>query len=107
MTDNFKAIYKILKALEAGLDYPDFDTEQISHQTLGISKERWSKYLEMMLDAGYIKDIAIKKYVSGETVIDLSNIRITLKGLEYLTENHIMQKLYRMAKGIKEVVPRL
>lgn len=50
--DNFKAVYKILSALEKAMDYPEFD------------------------------------------------IRITLKGLEYLQENSMMKKVYNAVKGI-------
>lgn len=107
VNDNFTCIYKILRALEAGLDYPEFDTEQISYKILDISKERWSKYLEMMRDAGYINGVVIKTYITGETVVDTDDIRITLKGLEYLYENSIMQRLYKTAKGMKDVVPGL
>lgn len=31
--------------------------------------------------------------------------RLTLKGLEYLNENSLMQRAMRMAKGIKDCVP--
>ena len=55
LNDNFKCIYKILKALEKAMDYPEFDIAQISHEKLEVSKERWGRYLEMMADVGYIK----------------------------------------------------
>ena len=32
---------------------------------------------------------------------------LTLKGLEYLQENTIMQKMYNAAKGVKEVISGL
>lgn len=32
---------------------------------------------------------------------------ITLKGLEYLQENSMMQKIYKTMKGIKDVVPAI
>ena len=32
---------------------------------------------------------------------------ITLKGLEYLQENSMMQKIYKTTKGIKDVVPAI
>lgn len=104
MTDNFKFIYKILKTLESAMDCPEFDISQISHDKLGISEERWARYLEMMLDVGYIKGINLYKDCTGEINVDNNGIRITLKGLEYLTENHIMQKLYRTAKGVVDLV---
>ena len=105
--DNFKAIYKILRSLESAMDYPEFDLAQISREALGVSKERWARYIEMMADIGLIKGVRVFKNVLGETNVADGDIRVTLKGLEYLTENPIMQKLYRAAKGIKEVVPGL
>ena len=42
MTDNFKFIYKILRTLEAAMDYPEFDISQISAEKLGITSERWT-----------------------------------------------------------------
>ena len=107
MTDNFKCIYKILRTLEQAMDYPSFEFDVISNESLGISKERWNSYIEMLSDNDYVKGVIIKKYIGGEAIIDISNMRITLKGLEYLTENSIMQRLYNLAKGIKEITPGL
>lgn len=103
--DNFKAVYKILSTLEKAMDYPEFDAKQISAEALGVSEERWSRYIEMMSDVGYIKGADISRYIDGSTHIDLSNVRITLKGLEYLQENSIMQRMYKLAKGFKDIVP--
>lgn len=105
MNDNFKCIYKILKTLEAALDYSQIDIQEIGYERLEISKERWIKYLEMMVDAGLIKGIAVKQYVDGECEVINNDVKITLKGLEYLTENTIMQRMYKAAKGIKDVMP--
>ena len=105
--DNFKAVYKILSALEKAMDLPEFDIMQVGPETLGVSSERWARYLEMMSDVGYIKGVAIKRDILGETRVDATDARITLKGLEYLQENSIMQKVYRAAKGVKEITPGL
>ena len=104
MNDNFKCIYKILKALEKAMDYSEFDISQISHERLEISKERWSRYLEMMLDVGYVKGLNIYEDITGETIVENNGMRITLKGLEYLSENAIMQRMYKTAVGIKDIV---
>lgn len=103
--DNFKIIYKILSTLEKSMDLEECNLDSISAETLNISAERWNKYMEMLLDAGYIKGIRIQKYVTGETRVDADDIRITLKGLEYLSENSIMQKMYKTAKGITDLIP--
>ena len=105
--DNFKAVYKILTALEKAMDLPEFDIMQVGPETLGVTKERWSRYLEMMADVGYIKGVSIQRDILGEVRVDAQNIRITLKGLEYLQENTVMRKIYNAAKGISEIVPGL
>lgn len=103
--DNFKIIYKILSVLEKSMDLENVDIERISSNNLDISQQRWNKYMEMLLDAGYIKGVSIKKYTDGEMRVDIENIRITLKGLEYLSENSIMQRMYNVTKGITDLIP--
>lgn len=105
--DNFKAVYKILSTLEKAMDLPEFDINLISAEKLGISQERWCRYMEMMADVGYIKGIEMYVDITGELNVEAKDIRITLKGLEYLQENSIMQRMYNAAKGIKEVIPGL
>ena len=105
--DNFKAVYKILTALEKAMDLEEFDIGLISHEKLGVSRERWNKYMEMMADVGYIKGIRIVEDITGCTTVHCDRLRITLKGLEYLQENSIMRRIYNTAKGIKEVTPGL
>ena len=105
MNDNFKCIYKILKALEKAMDYTNYDLSSISHTALEISKERWNSYIEMLSDNGYVKNVIIREYTQdNEKLIDITKMRITLKGLEYLSENSIMQRLYKTAMGIKDVI---
>ena len=104
MNDNFKCIYKILKALEKAMDFSEFDISQINHEKLGISKEKWAKYLEMMLDVGYIKGVKVYTDCTDELCVENDGITITLKGLEYLSENTIMQRMYKTAAGIKDII---
>lgn len=89
------------------MDLPEFDIHLISAEKLGISQERWCRYMEMMADVGYIKGIEMYVDITGELNVDAKDMRITLKGLEYLQENSIMQRMYNAAKGIKEVIPGL
>lgn len=105
--DNFKAVYRILTALEKAMDLPEFDVSQIGANALGVSEQRWARYLEMMADVGYIKGVNIKKDIMGEYMVDTDEIRITLRGLEYLQENSIMQRIYKTAKGIKDITPMI
>ena len=86
------------------MDCPEFDIEQVGADALDVSKERWNRYIEMMADVGYIKGVSVYQNIAGDTIVNAKDIRITLKGLEYLQENSIMQKIYKAAKGIREIV---
>lgn len=107
--DNFKVIYRILKHLEASMDYEEFDADAISPSKLGITRERWEQLLVMMQEDGYIKGI---KMINTTTSLRCHVIppvmpTITIKGLEYLANNTLMKKAANFAKGIKDVTPGL
>lgn len=68
--DSFKAVYRILSALEKAMDLPAFDVQQIGHEALGVTQERWCRYMGMMADVGYIKGVEIQRFITGETSVD-------------------------------------
>ena len=103
--DNFRAVYKILSALEKAMDYPEFSLDQISADKLGVSNERWARYIEMMADVGYIKGVRVYEDMTGDMRVEDEDVRITLKGLEYLQENPVMKRVYKVLKGTKEIIP--
>ncbi|WP_443738446.1 YjcQ family protein [Treponema sp.] len=103
MDDNFKIIYKILSAFERSLDVEDFELKSISAEKLGITGVRWTKYIEMLVEAEYLAGIEVQDTITGIDVLE-ENPHITLKGLEYLAENSIMQRMYKTAKGIKDLI---
>lgn len=105
MNDHFKCIYRILSTIENDMDSKSFDIERISPNILNISEERWVKYINMLIDAGYIKVIEARYDIYEELDVNINGLEITLKGLEYLSENTIMQRFYKMAKGISEIIP--
>lgn len=105
--DNFTILYKILKALEKAMDYDEFDMDTVSAERLKISENRLARLWEMLWREGYVDGVAVKYSADGEALLSLNNPRITLKGLEYLSENSLMQKAAKIVKGIKESVPGL
>ena len=102
--DNFTIIYKILKALEKALDFDELDKEALSPEALGITPQRWVGLLEMLFNDGYIDGLTIIQNIGGRS-LRIDRLRITLKGLEYLSDNSLMAKAARLAKGIKDVLP--
>lgn len=103
--DNFKGIYKILSILEESLDESEADQKLLTAKSLDITENRRQAYLEMLAEAGYIKGVEIKQYRGGVTRISTDGIRITLRGLEYLADNTIMQRMYKAAKGFADLIP--
>lgn len=103
--DNFKAVYRILTELEKAMDLDECDISRFDHEQLGVSYNRWIKYIQMMQDVGYIKGAQISINIYDDIIFDGSELDITLKGLEYLQENTIMRKIYKTAKGIKDITP--
>ena len=102
--DNFAIIYKILKKLEKAMDLDEFSLDDISAEVLKISENRWSAIIEMLYSSGYIDGISVQRAADGDILICESNLRITLKGLEYLNENSFMKKAANIAKGIVETI---
>ena len=103
--DKFKVIYRILRYLEKAMDYDESDMDFISARHLGLTDQRWLSIMEMLVHDGYIAGIDVKRSIDGDACISVSDIRITLKGLEYLQENSLMQKAANSARGISERIP--
>lgn len=102
--NNFNMIYRILKYLEKAMDYDEADLDFISAEKLGVTKQRWVAVIEMLETEGYITGLSIKRSIDGEICCSISHPRITLKGLEYLQENSIMQKAASLAKGVADII---
>ena len=59
----------------------------------------------MLVKEGYVTGIGVKRSADGEICLSVWGVRITMKGLEYLQENPLMQKAAKLTKGIAEVIP--
>ena len=103
---NFKIIYTILSILEKAMDNESFDVGRLSAANLDITEPKRKAILAMLLKSGYVEGFKMTRYTGDQTpnIEGLEGIRITLKGLEYLEENSLMQKAARLAKGIAEVL---
>ncbi|MDR3149546.1 MAG: YjcQ family protein [Oscillospiraceae bacterium] len=102
--DNFKVIYKILKILEEAMDVQDFDESMLSPDMFKISQTRLDAILVMLQNDGYISGLIPVRF-GRMTGVKFDNVRITLKGLEYLAENSFMKKAANIAKGIADLIP--
>ena len=102
--NNFKIIYRILKYLEAALDVASPDMTPIKAESLGLTEERWKALMLMLYKEGYIEGLSFKQYVGEESVMRVEKVKITLKGLEYLEENSLMQKIKNAAMDVVDII---
>lgn len=103
--DNVQTIYKILRAIESSMDCDEFDHRLISADVLGVSENRRLYILRMLIQAGLIEGLGIDVGVDGSFMVSKGRPMLTIKGIEYLAENSLMQRAMKMAKGIKDIIP--
>lgn len=58
-----------------------------------------------MIDQGFISGIDYTPTKDGILFSNLENALITFKGVEYLFDNSLMQKLKRTLKDVKDILP--
>lgn len=105
MANNFKLIYKILSILEKAMEYEEFNKSCISHEALNITYPLWCRIMKMLNDNGYIEGVQVWQSMElSYSKVVLIKPQITLKGLEYLEENSLMQKAKNLAKGTIDII---
>ena len=103
-----KTIYNILKGFEKHLDNEDFDLDMLDYKVFNISEIRFTRYMQMLLTAGFIEGIKIIEMADKHFHIKAYSPAITLKGLEYLAENSMMQKVVGfLKKGAEITIPAM
>ena len=87
------------------MDAEEFDHRALSADALHILEQRLLSLLRMLAEAGMIGGVYIGIDAAGNFMVSESRPRFTLRGLEYLNENSLMQRAMKMAKGIKNSIP--
>ena len=105
MDEHLKDIYRLLTAAKRGIGVSDFSLSVMGADALEITRERWAAYIRMLAEDGYLGGVRVYRNILGETKVEDKGVHITLKGLQYLQENSVMQQLYKAAKGITDLIP--
>lgn len=101
--DTLQIAYKILYALEHGKD-ADYKGQLISPAKLKVSEDKWLEVVGSLADEGYISGVRICEDVTGNTCVNISKAKITLKGAEYLQENSAMAKFAKVATDVITII---
>lgn len=103
-----EVVQKILEHLDNSMDDDKVDMSPVSAEALGISDARWHRIIGMMKEECLIDGFGeLKALNANYSQYKPSRPRITLRGLQFLSENSNAARLYGIAKEIKGWIPGL
>lgn len=107
--DYFVLAYRILTYIYACIKSGvEPDIQEISFTSLDISEYYWEYIIRHLYQEGYVEGVVTVPVIGRRTPkLDISNMLITPKGIEFLTENSSMKKAKDFLKTIKEIIPGL
>lgn len=72
-----------------------------------IERETYWDIIDAMQDDGLIKGVNFSRGGQGNKILVafLENVKVTIKGMEYLNENSTLAKTYKGLKEIREWLP--
>lgn len=79
--------------------------EMLRPSTYNIEPKQFGDTLEMLINEGYISGLHFISTKDGKLLTAVESAHITIAGLQYLEENSMMKKAYKVAKEIKEWLP--
>ena len=107
--DYFVIVYKILAYLYQCLKDGEAAQEEILRRDgplCRINETYWLYILEHLQGSGYIEGLTFTKAWGGLVIVSgFENCRITPEGIAYLTDNSMLQRVRKLLKEIKEIVP--
>lgn len=99
MKTTYGIIWQILNALDLSLDLNGWNPqEELTAKRFKITENRFYKYIEMLQNAGYVEGADIREDLAGEKDFDLTDLTITLEGIQFLLENSTMHKIAEFAE---------
>lgn len=103
--DYFVIVYAILKYLYDCLKSGETaDFEVIRADSFSIPESYWRYIIEYLKKDGLIDGVTVRETKTGMLIQD-RGIRITPRGISFLFENSLMEKVKRTLKDIKEIIP--
>lgn len=105
--DDYHAIiYTVLKYLYECLKKGQtVEVEKLSAGYLNINLRFWYYIFEHLKEQAYVTGYQLRQTKDGLIFSGLEEIMITPAGIDYLFDNHLLQKAKRVLKDVKDIVP--
>ena len=100
-----KSIYRILATLLKYAGREDFDNQLISAEKLKMSYSEWEQLMILLQKKGYVDGVLYTQTLLERfpKIADISQVSITLDGIEYIEENNMMKKVGEALKMAGEI----
>ena len=106
--DYYVITYRLLKYLYECLKTAARPKEEVLRADFfDIPEAYWEYIVSHLYTDGYVEGVNVSRYLhkSGLSVNGIKNISITPKGIEYLSENSMFQKIKGYVKDITDILP--
>jgi hypothetical protein len=100
----YKILHYLYEAMKSG-EQPDRD--MISPDALGINNAYWANVMQILIEEGYVTGATVLNAVGSCKGIKLTDLRITLAGIDYLEDNSKINKAKEFLKEVKSIIPGL
>lgn len=105
--EDFKIIYRILNAIIAYEKAEEKDLIRFSPEVLKTTAENRDRLITKLVKDGYVDGMTIISGIDNAPAPVIlwhsSNPTITIKGMEYLEQNSMMQKAKHIARDIIDI----
>lgn len=104
--DYFVVAYQLLKFLYSNLKQGQTEASGQAISVFGssLAPTYWMFILRTLNDEGYISGIDFEETYDGPQ-LTTNGVSITVKGIEYLFSNSMMQQVKNTLKDFKDIVP--
>lgn len=104
--DYFVIVYRILTYLYSCFKAGETpETEAYGPDALKISNGYWVNVMESLSNEGYITGVYFSEPLGGVRNAKILDIKITERGIVFLSENSLLAKARKTLKTAKEVIP--
>lgn len=100
-----KLIYTILRYLYEASDLSSPSMDPISAEALHVPIEQWNTAVAMLYKDGLVDGVNVARTKTGFMISGVEDLRITLRGIDYVHENSGFRKFMEAITGVSQILP--
>lgn len=102
--DYFVLVYRLLDYLYTCLKTgAPVDHSLLTHTAFGIPQSYLEYLFKRVYEQGFVDGVNVVNRLGSGSTLDISDIEITPKGIEYLLENNMMSKVKKTIQTLGDI----